>query len=277
MRAIVAVLLLALVACTERGARTGTRAPLRVVSLHDVTTELVVALGSTSRLVGVGEPVDVSPDVQAQIRDVTRVGGLESIRAVEPDVVLGLGVVADRDPELVKSLRKAGIDVYLADPATLEDVFALTRAVAERVGASSRGEQLVSGLRAQVAKLGAAEPARRRVFVYDCCDPPFTAGGRTVLADLIARAGGQNIFADLDADWTHVSWEEVLVRRPELIVIHAYRHDGQSDVAGKKAALAQRTALAGTPTLVLPLGYSLGGIRSVEGLRRLHAAVRERS
>jgi len=92
-------------------------------------------------------------------------------------------------------------------------VFALTREVAARVDAGPAGARLAGRL---VAEARAAEPVpgsppgapahRIRVFVYDCCDPPFTTGHHTVLDDLIRRAGGDNVFGDLAAGWTHVSW-----------------------------------------------------------------------
>jgi iron complex transport system substrate-binding protein len=98
-----------------------------------------------------------------------------------------------------------------------------------------------------------------------------------VLNDLIARAGGTNVFSDLRADWAHVSWEEVVARKPELIVVHAYRYEGQGDAAEKQRALRQIPGLETVPTAVLPLGCSLGGLRSGEGLQRLRAALQERS
>jgi iron complex transport system substrate-binding protein len=246
----------------------------RVVSLHDVTTEMVVALGAADRLVGVAEPVDTTPAVARAIARVARVGGLETILPLRPEVVLGLGVVAEQDPELVRRLRAAGIDVHLADPAALEDVHPLTRAVAERVGANrASSEALVAELRARGRARAVRPTGRVRVFVYDCCDPPFTAGGKTVLSDLVARAGGQNIFADLDADWTHASWEEVVARRPELVVVHAYRHEGQGDVPAKRRALRAIEPLRDLPVAVLPLGCSLGGLRSAEAVERIALAI----
>ena len=112
------------------------------------------------------------------------------------------------------------------------------------------------------------------MFVYDCCDPPFTAAGNTVLGDLIARAGGRNIFGDVAAAWTHVSWEDVVARNPELIVIDAYAYAGQGDVADKLRAVRAISALAAIPTVTLPLRDTLGGIHSVEGLALLRGAIR---
>jgi iron complex transport system substrate-binding protein len=275
-RSCLAIFAIAAVVTACRAAAPADASGPRVVSLHDVTTEMVIALGAVDRLVGVAEPVDLAPARAAALARVPRVGGLESILAVRPDVVLGLGVVAEQDPELVARLRDDGVDVVLADPATLDDVYALTATVARRVAATpGRADALVAGLRARVAALSAPAKvsARRRVFVYDCCDPPFTAGGRTVESELIARAGGDNVFADLDADWGHVAWEAAAARKPDLIVIHDYAWDGQGDVSAKRAALRAIPALGDVPTVVVPLGDVLGGLRSVDGLARLHAAI----
>lgn len=267
--AMTAAILAALAACSP--AAPAGAGGVRVVSLHDVTTELVVALGAVDRLVGVAEPVDVEPGVAAAIARAPRVGDLESILAVHPTLVVGLAVVAAQDPELVARLGAAGVAVYLPEPTTLDDTAAITRALAARVGADAAGERIAAQLAAPAAPPPAGRPVR--VFVYDCCDPPFTAGGKAVLSDLIARAGGRNVFADLATAWTHVSWEDVVARRPELIVIDAYHLTGQGEVADKQRAVQAISALAGLPTAVVPLGCALGGLRGVEGVARLRAAI----
>lgn len=270
MRGLPIIAIAALAAC--RGDAAPDSGPPRVVSLHDVTTEIVVALGATDRLVGVAEPVDLPPARLGTIAGVPRVGGLESIVAADPDLVLGLGVVAEQDPELVAHLRGRGVEVLLADPATLDDVHALVATVGARLD-SAAADALVAELRARADAVTISPARRRRVFVYDCCDPPFTAGGRTVETELIKRAGGENVFAGLDADWGNVAWEEVVARRPELVVIHDYRWDGQGDVAAKRAALRAIPSLGEVPVAVVPLGSVLGGLRSVDGLERLRAAI----
>jgi len=279
-----AILVSVAIACS--GACSGsTPAPdstVRIVSLHDVTTEIVVALGATDRLAGVAEPVDIDSKAAAAIARVPRVGDLESILAVRPAIVVGLAVVAAQDPDLVARLRDAGVTVHLGDPATLDDVYRLVRDVGERIAAAPAGEALAAQLAAQAGAPETPGPPvhdghRTRVFVYDCCDPPFTAGRRTVLNDLIARAGGDNVFADLNAAWTHVSWEEVVARRPELVVIHAYKYEGQGDAADKERAVRAISALAALRTVVIPLGCSLGGLRSLDGLARLRAAIGARA
>ncbi len=244
----------------------------RVVSLHDVTSEIVVALDAVDHLVGRGGAVDLPADVLAALAAVPEVSGIESIVAARPDVVFGLGVVAEQSPDLVRALRQRGIDVVLYDPATAADVLAMTADVAGRLGVPDRGADLVAALGEELDRATAA-PGTRRVFVYDCCDPPFTAGGATVLTDVIRRAGGENIFADVPADWTHVSWEQAVARSPDLVVVVAYDLHGQRGVAGKRARLARVPGLADVPVVDIPLRLVLGGIASTDGVRRLRDAI----
>jgi iron complex transport system substrate-binding protein len=260
------------------GCRAGGRAPSRpasprVVSLHDVTTEIVVAVGAGGRLVGVGEPVDLDGATRAAIARVPRVEGAESILAARPTLVLGTAVVAERSPELVALLRARGIEVWLAHPSGLEDVLAAVREVGSRVDATAAAEGIVERLRSRMSATADAGCEPLRVFVYDCCDPAFTAGAGSVLTDIIRRAGGRNVFADVATDWTKVSWEEVIGRRPQLIVIHDYAYEGQGDVSEKRRQLARLRSLAGVPVAVIPLRYSLGGLPSFEGLEELRRAI----
>ena len=246
---------------------------LRVISLHDVTTELIVALGGTSRLVGMAELLDATNELRAATSAVPRVEQLETLLAVRPDLVLGLEIVKVKSPDLVASLERNGKSVYLPALTSVSDVKMLIREVARRLKKVSDGERLVADLAAQVGTpVPLIDP--RRVFVYDCCDPPYTAGKRTVIADLINRVGGRNLFDDVDVAYTHVSWEEVLQRKPDLIVVHAYADGGSADVSGKIAALRGIEALRALPVTVMPLRYSLGGLKTGEAATLLRSALK---
>jgi iron complex transport system substrate-binding protein len=236
-----------------------------VISLHDVTTEIVVALGGAGRLVGVEEPVDATPEVRAAIAGVPRVGGLETLVARDPDVVLGLDIVRQKDPSLVLSLEREQKSVYLPALVTLADVVAMIREVGRRIGASEPAERLALRFEDQVGPVAERPPHPPRVFVFDCCDPPFTAGRRMVLSDLIEHAGGDNIFGDRDGAWMHVSWEEVIARRPERIVVDEYRDGQGSDLEAKLEVVRRMPELRALPVTIMPLRNCLGGLGTAEG------------
>jgi iron complex transport system substrate-binding protein len=247
----------------------------RVVSLHDVTSEIAVELGAAEALVGISELVDPTPSVHALTLRLPRVSSLESILALRPSLVVGLDISLQQAPAMVARLKREGVSVYLARPDDLDAVYAMIVELGARLGVAPRARALREQLAQRIEQSSVSVPEPRRVFVYDCCDPPFSAGGRGVLSQLIARAGGQNIFTDIADDWVSVSWEEVLARRPELVVLHAYDYEGQMDVEGKRAELQKIPGLGDLPSTVIPLGCSLGGLRSAEGLERLRQALED--
>lgn len=236
-----------------------------VLSLHDTTTEIVVGLGQTGRLSAITEPRFLSEEAVAAVAGVPRLpsGPLsrEALQATGAALILGTDVVPEQQPELADLPGALWID-----PAGLEGLWASITDVSRLLHADP-GPYL-SRLQGEVPD---APPAGVEVpvFFFDCCDPPFTAGGRAPLTELVARLGGRNVFAGLDQDWAHVSWEAVISAHPRLIVIHEYTWAGQEDLDQKRAALEAQPELAELPTVTLPLGVALEGPRTLEAVERL--------
>ncbi len=66
------------------------------------------------------------------------------------------------------------------------------------------------------------------VFVYDSGeDAPFTAC-QGIPGDMIKRAGGISIFDDIEKGWATPSWEEVVARDPDVILILDYNYDTEA-------------------------------------------------
>jgi iron complex transport system substrate-binding protein len=78
-------------------------------------------------------------------------------------------------------------------------------------------------------------------------------------------AGGENLFNDIDKNWVKVSWEEVVDRKPEVIVIVDY---GEVTVQQKIDFLLNKSSLAGVPAIqnqrfvILPLSAAAEGVRA---------------
>ncbi len=258
-----------------------------VVSLHDTTTEMLVALGRQDRLLAVTEPSFLSPAAEAAVADIPRLPGgaiaAETLLAMHPALVLGTDVVAERQPELPPALERGGVEVLFIDPEGLAGLWRALGDVGAAVDAAPEAAALSKRLRSSLPPLPSREDPLR-VFFYDCCDPPFTAGGRAPVSELLHYLGAVNIFEDIDQDWTTVSWEAAAGRSPELIVVHDYDWSGQAGAAEKRAAVAANAWLADTPAVTagqitsMPLALALEGLRSLEALTSLAphvAAARE--
>ncbi len=69
--------------------------------------------------------------------------------------------------------------------------------------------------------MGALKPVT--VFDYDSGNSaPVTGPGLSMPTALLQLAGGANIFASLKESWTTVSWEQVVKRQPQCIIINDY-------------------------------------------------------
>lgn len=234
----------------------------RIVSLHDTTTEIVVGLGRVGDLIAVMEPEFLSPAALAAVRDVPRLSAPiseESLVALRATVVLGTEDVTGRQPELADLANATWID-----PIGLDGLWTSIRAVGTAIDAPT--DAYVSALQARVPD---PVPGQLPVFFYDCCEPPFTMGGRAPLSEILPRLGARNVFADLDQDWARVSWEAAMARQPRLVVVHDYAGEGEAEA---KAAVI-RKRFGDVPTVVLPLSLALEGPRTLEATDVLRPAV----
>jgi iron complex transport system substrate-binding protein len=111
----------------------------------------------------------------------------------------------------------------------------------------AEAEQLAGTLTSRIAAATQQSTGQAvDVFVYDSGqDTPFTCCGGTGAAALTAT-GGQDIFADLGRGSHKVSWDQVVTRNPEAIMIIDYSNGQGDDGAKKLAFLKSFPALAGT-------------------------------
>jgi iron complex transport system substrate-binding protein len=119
-----------------------------------------------------------------------------------------------------------GMTVYINSAVTLEQQYQEIRDIGRIFGAEQAAEAFVAQQEARIQavqdKIGGREPVK--VLVYDSGnDGVFTCSGVNFESLLIGLAGGQNLFDDLEEkQWVTVSYEEVLLRQPDVILIHDY-------------------------------------------------------
>ncbi|MET9917602.1 ABC transporter substrate-binding protein [Streptomyces sp. NPDC006435] len=274
---------------TNCGTRTTFDAPPeRVVTMNQHVTEIMLALGLRDRLVGTAYLDDsVLPEYRSAY-DRTKVlakeyPSKEVLLGANPDFVYGgYDSAFDRARGQDRAgLHKNGIDTRLNIENCTEGGVGLDQLateitqVARTFGVPERGSELIARERRKIAAVeaGLKGSSPRSVFVYDSGDSSaFTAGGKGIGNEIVELAGGRNVFADLDATFGDVSWEQVIKRRPEVVVIYDY---GGTTVAAKKKRLLDDPALADVPAIrnkkfaVLPLSSAVLGVRVADAVRDL--------
>jgi len=167
------------------------RQPRRIVALSAGAAELVARLGAGKQIVGA--PPNTR-DVPANAADVvTRSGQVlsDEIERVHPDLIVA-GAETDT-VSLSQTVDRTGAPVYRAPGSSVPDVRRAALELGTLVGAPAAGRQLSGQIDRDVARIERriADEPTTTVFV----DTGFfvTVSPRSLLGDLVRRAGGRNV------------------------------------------------------------------------------------
>ncbi|WDZ83293.1 ABC transporter substrate-binding protein [Micromonospora cathayae] len=201
--------------------------------------------------------------------------GFSDKRGITPEILDSLGIQSFLHTE--SCFNYPGFPERVAP---FEGLYTDLERLGRIFGVPDRAADLVRGYRQRVAAVTAQAPAERLpVFLYDSgTDQPFTAGRQVPPTDIISFAGGRNIFADLDARWTQVSWEAVVQAQPEVIVILDY---GDKPAAEKIAFLRSFPTTRNLPAVVndrffvLDYNEGISSPRNIDGLEKFARYLRD--
>jgi len=232
---------------------------VRIVSLLPSATEILYALGMGDSVVGITHECDFPPEaskkpalirprvdphaapaeLDRQVRELVSRG--ESIYAVDdvllrslaPDLIITQDlchVCAASPDDLATALSRMPFapQVLSLQPQTLAGVWDDIRKIGEATRRLPEADRLAANLARRVAQIevaveaaaGATIPAgasRPRVACLEWLDP-FYVGGHWV-PEMVARAGGVDLFGRAGAPSFRVTPEQVIEARPEIIVV----------------------------------------------------------
>ena len=223
----------------------------RVVSLIASATEIVCALGRGGWLMGRSHECDFPPEVvrlpaltapkfkvegtsaeiDARVQQIVREGlsvyrvDGDALKALAPDVI----VTQDHCEVCAVSLSDVqaatctwtgqSVEIVSLKPDSMADTYADIRRVALALDAAEAGEALVGDMQRRIAAVGAgvAGQGRPRVAFIEWVEP-LMAGGNW-MPELIAAAGGHNLFGEAGkhSDW--MQWAELAAADPDVIIV----------------------------------------------------------
>jgi ABC-type Fe3+-hydroxamate transport system substrate-binding protein len=193
----------------------------RIVSLIPSITEILFAIGAGDRVVGCTIYCTEPPE---GVATKTRVGGeknprLEVIRELDPDLVIAN--VEENVREHVDTLRAWGIPVHVTYPRTVADGIRLVGELGELLEVGERARGIEAELRARYEQVRAATARRRprRVFCPIWRRPYMTINRDTYVHDVLAVAGGANVFGDEPRRYPEIALEQMAAADPEVILL----------------------------------------------------------
>ncbi|MFL6197293.1 MAG: ABC transporter substrate-binding protein [Thermoanaerobaculia bacterium] len=204
-----------------RPAATATPAapPQRIIALTPSLVETLFALGLGDRVVGVGDYTRWPPEAVAK----PHLGALfnpnlERIVVLHPD----LAVLLPSERDLGAKLRPLGADILVVPDETLDEVERSFHTIADRCGVPEAGDRLAAEWRAGLAPSPSpGVPLKVMISVGRQTGRlgDVTAAARgTFYDELLTRLGGVNVFAGAQTRYPQVGAEEIVARKPDVIL-----------------------------------------------------------
>ena len=196
----------------------------RIVSTAPSNTEIIIDLGLVRKLVAVDRYSTDIPELSAALPHVDfAYPDAEAILGLEPDIIIANGhnvTVSGDDP--FRLLREMGIPVaYVSMSKSVNDIYSDIAFIADLLSAKEKGDALIKSMKKRVDEIAqkAAQAETKRSVYFELSAAPeiFTFGKDSYINDMIAIAGGRNIFEN--DNWVlSPTAEAIIERNPDVIL-----------------------------------------------------------
>lgn len=217
---------------------TVTKSPERAVTLAQFMTETLLALGLEDKMIGTAllneevlpeyrEAYEKIPELQmGEGHSISK----EAFIATGADFVTGWEQsITEEATGSLEELEERGIVPFissgLAPNATIENVYSDFILLGRIFEVPEKAQNIVEKMKKEVAIVTEKTENiknRPRVLIYDSGEGEAFVGGSGLPNDLIRLAGGENVYRDLGQDYATVSFEDIVEKNPEIIVVTEY-------------------------------------------------------
>ena len=264
--------------------------PSKAISNDVNLTEMMLVLGLSDRMVGY-TGISGWKTLDEEIRQ--GIGRLPELSQKYPSKEVLIGADADfffagwnygmkvggevtpetLEPFGVKvyELTESCIHIMQKDKASIEDLYTDLINLGRIFDVEKRAKNIVEQYKSELLSFTNNLKADKllRVFVYDSGeDAPFTAGLYAMPTALIEAAGGINVMDDFKKSWGTVTWEEVVERNPEVIVIVNY---GNVTAEEKREFMITNPAFANIDAVKNDRFVTLEYVEATPGPRNIRA------
>lgn len=189
-------------------------APERIITLAPSETEVIFALVSADKVVGVDKWSDYPEEAKDKPQMGDRTTNIEAVLAAEPDIVFAS---SSYNANAVEELRKLGIKVFASNPKTIVETIERMELFGEILNVQEKGKQVAEEMRAELKKVTEAVKDAPKKRVYLEFSPGWTVGDGEFLSEMVDLAGGINVGAG-KAGWYEIDPEAIIKADPQVII-----------------------------------------------------------
>ena len=271
--------------------------PKKAISNDVNLTEMMLVLGLAERMVGytgISGWKTLDEEMRAGVKELPELSqkypSKEVLVGADADFFFagwnyGMKVGGEVTPETLEpfgikvyELTESCIHIMNKSKVNMEDMYNDLLNLGRIFNVENKANELINKYRMEIQELtqniNTDDPLR--VFVYDSGeDTPFTAGFYAMPTALIEASGGINIMNDFKKSWGTVTWEEVIDRNPEVIVIVNYGNvtaDQKKDFMMSNPAFAGIDAIKNDRFVTLEYVEATPGPRNIKAIKKLSEA-----
>lgn len=206
--------------------------PARIIPLAPSLTEILYCLGLGDRVVGVTNYSYYPPEALKKPKVGTYVQlNIEKIISLGPDLVIGTKDGNERG--IVDLLEQAGIATYIVNPRNVVEVIDTLPIIGRLCGIEKKAGLLARDLKRRLERIKREVESREKplVFLQINLHPIMTVNKNTFHHDIIRLAGGINMTADAGINYPRISIEEVITKKPDVLIISSMERGGRFEKA----------------------------------------------
>ncbi len=244
--------------------------PKKIVSINLCTDELLLQLVEPERVAALTK-FSADPEVStvaSRVKDIKKIqGGIEAVQACGPDLLVG-GKFSHK--ETLRFFGRSGIPVLtLGLPRNFEDIYTDIRKLAEAVGETARGDQVVREMRSDLAELRPDTGSKKKAFFFQ--SGGLVPGSGTFENAIMDAAGLENLAATIDIrDYGSLSLEKLIEMKPDVLIFSSDQKKKPTIRGEVLSHPAIKKALPRVKTVTLPSAIlNCGSPASVEAVRIL--------
>ncbi|NWL14336.1 cobalamin-binding protein [Pseudoalteromonas sp. Scap03] len=194
--------------------------PLRIVALAPHIVENLYAIGAGDLIVGTLDYADYPQEATK----IERIGGyngisIEKLLMLKPDMVIAWK--SGNQAEDLAQIKRLGIELHLSNPRSIEGVAKEILKLGQLTGRIEQSKKVAEAFTAKLNAIKAAQHNKTTLtgFYQLWPEPMMTVSKNTWINQLIETCQVTNVFADSDTDYPQISIENVIVTKPQVIII----------------------------------------------------------
>ena len=194
--------------------------PLRIVALAPHIVENLYAIGAGDLIVGTLDYADY-PQEATKIERIGSYNGIsiEKLLMLKPDMVIAWK--SGNQAEDLAQIKRLGIELHLSNPRSIEGVAKEILKLGQLTGRIEQSKKVAEAFTVKLNAIKATQQNKTTLtgFYQLWPEPMMTVSKNTWINQLIETCQVTNVFADSDTDYPQISIENVIVTKPQIIII----------------------------------------------------------